>query len=377
MTREQVQASIYDVLAQLGVGTTSWKPGAVVRTMIVGTSIVLAAFSALQAEIAKSGFLELAEGQWLTLVARHVYGVERITATFATGQLTLYNSGGGVYVMAPGDLVALNPVTGKTYRNASAFTLSALSDVTIDIIAVEAGSTSSALPSTITELTTTLLGVSCDNTLGLVGLDDERDPALRSRCSEKLGALSPFGPWDAYASAARNAKRADGSSLGVTRFRITKDGYGNVTTYLATASGEVPGADVVDADEAIQQWAAPLAVTAHTESALGHAVPVTYEVWLYNTSGLSPSAVQDAIALRLQSFFSTQPIGGNVIGSDPGKVFHDAIRRTIGASVAEIFHVVVTAPAADVTLAVDEVPTLGVVTCTAVNQEPPPEGYEG
>lgn len=380
VTKDQVQKSIYDVLGITGVNTTSWKTGAVVRTMIAGTSIVIAGFSTLTAQIARSGFLELAEGRWLTLVARHVYAVEREVATFAEGEITLSNTGGGIYTLDPDDLVVSNPDTGKSYRNTLPFTLGAITSITIPIRAIEAGSGSTSSPNAITEMETTLLGVTCANALSVVGRDEEQDPALRLRCSEKLGALSPNGPWDAYTYAARNAKRPGGDNVGVTRVRVVKDGFGYVTIYCATATGAVtgtaynPDTDLGIVDLEIQQKAAPLAVTANAASAVPVVIPVTYSVWMRNTSGLTTQQITDAIAARLTTFMSSQPIGGNVIGADPGKVFLDAIKSAIASTRPEIFHVAVTTPAADVVLTPSQVPVLGAVDPTAINQLPPTEG---
>jgi hypothetical protein len=383
VTRAEVEASVYDVLGILRVNTTSWKSGAVVRTMITACAVVLSAYSTLQAKIAQSGFMPLAVGDWLTLVARYVYEVERIEATFATGAVTLTNSGGGVYSGDPDDLVFTNPTTGKTYRNTEAFSIAALGTLTLAIQATEQGSLSTSAPATITELTTTLLGVTCSNALAVVGHDAELDPALRARCSEKLGSLSPFGPWDAYASAVRNAVREDGTSLGITRFRIDKDGTGHVYVYLATDSGAVLGTvgdlstDLGIADEAIQQNAAPLAVTAVVASATPVTIAPTYELWMYNTSGATDAEVEALVATRLSVFMAGQPIGGNIIAPAAGKVFQDAIRAAIAASLPEIFHVVVTVPGGDTTLALTEVAVLGTVTVTAIHQLPPPEGFGG
>jgi hypothetical protein len=98
-------------------------------------------------------------------------------------------------------------------------------------------------------------------------------------------------------------------------------------------------------------------------------------VWAYNTSGKTQAQIEALISARLIAFMSGQPIGGNVIGSDPGKVFHDAIRAAIASTIPEIFHVDVTLPSGDTTLAISEVPVLGAVTPTAVNQVAPPEGF--
>lgn len=379
-TSEEVKAKIYEVLAVIGVTTTTWKPGAVVRTMIAATSIVLAAFSRLQALIARSGFLELSSGPWLALVAKYVYGEDKRYATFAEGSETLINSGGGVYVLDVDDLILQNPETGKTYRNTEAITLGALATITITIRATEAGAASTSAPGAISTISTPpLVGVTCTNALAVIGLDDEEDPALRVRCAEKLGSLSPFGPWDAYGFAARNARRLDGSSVGVTRVRTSKDGYGNVFLYVATASGAVTGTveqldtDLGVVDDAIQKLAAPLAVRGVTRSATNVVVPVTYRAWAYNTSGLTEDEITAAIEKRLVSFMPAQPIGGNVI-EGVGRLYVDALRTTIGAALPQLFHVELISPAADVVLTLDQVPVLGAITPVAITQVAPSEG---
>jgi hypothetical protein len=90
---DEIRASIYNVLAATGVTTSTWKPGAVVRTIISGVAIVLAGLSAFIALLAASAFLPLATGEWLRLVALYVFNVVRIEATFATGSVTLVNNG--------------------------------------------------------------------------------------------------------------------------------------------------------------------------------------------------------------------------------------------------------------------------------------------
>jgi len=380
LTRQDVEQSIYDILGALGVNTTLWKSGSVVRAFVTASSSVIAALSQLQALIAKSGFVGLSAGDWLTLAAKYVYGVLREDATFATGDVTLVNAGGGVYGLGADDLIVGNASSGKTYRNTGAFVLGAFATLTIEVRATEAGSESSAGTGQITLLVTPLVGVSCSNALPLTGIDAESDPSVQLRCAEKLGSLSPDGPWDAYAFAARTAMRPDGSPIGVTRVRIVKDGFGNVFVYVASAAGAVSGTvgnlttDLGLVDENIQRLAAPLAVTAQVSSAVPVSQAVTYELWMYNTSARTVAQVQAIVNSALAAFFSAQPVGGNVIDPDPGKIFVDAIRATIASSLPEIFHVVVTVPAADLALAANEVATLGTPSAINVHQVPPSEG---
>lgn len=379
LTRDQVKASIYNVLNIVGVDTTSWKPGAAVRTMITGSSVVMAAFSTLQAKIASSGFLELATDEWLTLVARYVFNEERLEATQATGIVTLTNAGGLTFVLDPGDVVLLNPDTDKTYTNDDAINLGPGDVLDIAITSEEFGAATSSTPNTIVQLVTTLLGVTVTNAASVVGQDAEEDPILRIRCKEKLGSLSPNGPWDAYSFVARKATRLDGTTIGVTRVRVTKDGFGHVEVYCATATGGVtgtsgdPNTDLGAIHDAIQHQAAPLSITENTHSAVAIVLPVTYTATMYNTSGLSEQQIKDAIASALTAYFPLQPIGGNVVGG-VGYIFQDAVRTVIGASLSQIFHVVVTLPAGDTVLGISDVATLGTVTGTIVQVAPPDGG---
>lgn len=380
VTEQEIENSIYQVLGTLGLNTTTWKAGAVVRTITTGFSIVLSSFSALQSLIAKSGYLELSEGDWLTVVAHYVYGVDRYPATFATGFVTLTNAAGGVYDFDPEDLIFLNPATNKTFRNTAPVSIPAGTSGTpstvpnVPILAVEAGSGSTSIPGGISIMVTTVTGVTVANPSAVVGQDAETDAALRARCSAKLGSLSPMGPWDAYTYAVRNATREDGTNLGITRTRITKDGYGHVTVYVATPSGGLTPEDLAIANTAIQNNAEPLCVDATAQSASPVTIAVTYELWMYNTSGQTTEQIKAVIGTRLTEWFPLQPIGGNVIAGDPGKIFVDKIRAVIGDAFPEIFHVLVTVPAADVVMAVSDVATAGIIAGT-IHQEPPPEGF--
>jgi hypothetical protein len=386
LTRQQVQASIYAVLARVGVNTTSWKSGSVVRTMIVAVSVVFAAFTTIMASIARSGFLELSAGDWLTLVARYVYGVERNAATFATGSVVLSNAQGGIYTLDAGDLIVANVDTGRTYRSTAPFTLPAATGtpptvtpgtVTVPIAATDSGADSSADAGKITHMVTTLLGVTCTNPGSLTGFNEETDPALRERCNETLGALSPMGPWDAYSTALRNAKRLDGTSLSITRVGLTADGYGHVDVYCATDAGGVtgdptdPATDLGAAMAAVLEWAAPQAITPRVHGATELIQPVSYSVWLYNTSGLT----NVPIAAALRVYFPKQPVGGNVADTPPGAIYQDTIKAAIQQSIPEIFRVELTAPANDVVLSADQVAVLGAVTPTLIKPVPPPEAF--
>jgi hypothetical protein len=373
LTRTEIEAAIYSAIEALGVKTTSWKPGAIARTIIAGTAIVLAAFSTLQARIAESGFLELAAGDWLTIVAREVYGVERSNGTFAAGNVTLTNTGGGLFTPGIGDVIFLNSTTGKTYRNTAAFVLNPFQvGLVVPVEAIEIGADSTAAPTDIDDFVTVLLAVTVTNPNALVGQDPETDAALRERCLAKTGVLSPNGPADAYRFLALSAVTTGGTPAGVTRVRTVPDGAGNVLVILATASGPVtgiigdPSTPLGAANEAIQTQCVPLAVTATVQSAVASTIAVTYSLWVKNTIGLTVSQIQTQVATALAVFLSTQPISGSRKVPGPGFVFVEQLEGVIAEAVGASFlvDVQVTVPAANVAIASNGAPVLGTVTPT-------------
>lgn len=375
LTTDEVKSSIYTVLGQLGVNTTNWKPSAVTRTIISTFAFILAAFSAFSAQIARCGFLLLSSGEWLKLCAKYVFGVDALEATFATGPVKLTNSGGGVFDIGPNELIVSNANTGKSYRNVEAFSLGAMEQLSVQVIAVEAGADSTSEIGTITNITTpTMPAVLCTNEVRLVGRDDELDQDLKTRSQEKLGALSPNGPWDAYTYTVKSALRDDGSPIGITRVRLIKDGFGNVRVVCATPDGGISSPDIDVAEAAIALNAEPQCVNATAESATVVAVPVTYEAWIYNTVGITEADITAAFYKSLVAFMKQQPIGGNVLNPDDttGYVFTGSIAGAIQATYPQqVIRVAVSG--SDVPLTLTEVPVLTTVTPT-IHLVAPPEG---
>lgn len=374
ITVDEATTAIYAALAARGVSTTTWKSGGTARTIIAGLAVILAAYSRLAAAVAKQGFLELSEGAWLDLVAEHVYGVERDLGSFATGVITLDNTGGGVYSGAAGDLVLVSPTTEQVYRNTEPFAIAALeTGVEVAITAVELGSAGTAAADTITDFVTPLLGVTATNAVALIGTDPELDEALRERCREKVGTLSPNGPKDAYSYVAKSAERPDGTSIGVTRVLSVPDGIGGVDVYVADADGTITGdpedpeTDLGIVADEIARKAEPLAITARVQGATPLAVAVSYELWIKDSSGYTDAEVEALVEERLLAFISTMPIGGHVVLPDVGRVYVGALESVIGGTLPdEIIDVAVTVPASDLAVGTTEAPVLGTVIPTIV-----------
>lgn len=374
LTVAEIKTAIYDTIASEGVATTGWKPGAVVRTVIAGVSIVLAAMSSLIALIARSGFLELSEGDWLTVVAEKIYGTTRSEGTFASGTITADNSTGSVYNIDPGDLILLNSTTGATYRNTASVTIGSMATgVEIDVVAEQLGSDGTAQVGDIDALVTPLLGVTVTNADAIVGTDEQSDTSLKASAQERTGALSPDGPSDAYRYFARNAVRAaDGASVGVTRIKHTADGDGGMDVLVATASGSVPGTEGDPATDLgavyanVEANAAPLGITLTVTSATALSVAVTAAVWVRETYSQTDTQITIAVTAALTLLMSEMPIGGDVISPAVGKVYRAAIQACIADTIgyANLVNMTITLPAADVEPDADEAPVIGAVALT-------------
>jgi len=152
LTSDEVLERFLQILEDAKVPARSWRKAGALRTILRVASIVYSDFTVLMAAAIRGGFLDLAEGNWLTALAKYVYGVERKPATFATGKVRFKNTGGGSF--APGDYPAgsvrvYSSETKKAYLNAEPLSLGAFETKLVGIIAVEQGADSAAAPETI------------------------------------------------------------------------------------------------------------------------------------------------------------------------------------------------------------------------------------
>ncbi|WP_437958601.1 baseplate J/gp47 family protein [Sorangium sp. So ce119] len=374
LSRDQVKDSIYRLLSASGLPVTTWHEGAVARTIVAVIAAIFAGFTEVIALAIRANFLDLAEGLWLTLLAYYVYAVERIEATFATGQVTLVNTAGGVYEFEPGEFFARNPTTDAHYTNVEYFELLAGQTITIDIRAVVAGKGGSSSAGAINALVTTMTGVTCSNATALAARDAESDPALRQRCRDALGSRSPNGPEAAYLYVAKSARRADGSAVDVNRVWISKSSStGHVLVYVASPSGEVSGTvgdlntDLGAVNDAIQRTVVPLGVTCTVASAVATYVTLTGTAWVLAAANLSNAEWQAKFETQVAAYLQEVPIGGHVLTSAPGYVYRNALIGQVESVSSQVIKFDPLLPATDLAMAEGEVP-VAAGTTIAVEQ---------
>lgn len=358
LTEEEVLESFLSILETLGLPARSWRTGGVVRTILRVVARTYSGFTSLMAAAIKSGFLETAEGPWLTLLALHVFGVVRREATFATGTIQLTNGGGGIYAFNADEVRFLWPAEGKAYTNSEAFTLAPGETKGVAIRAVEVGAASSAPPGSITALETVLLGVTVTNPASVVGQDEEKDPELRTACRNKLAALSVRGPRGAYAYAVRQAVRPDGSAVDINRLSVSpSSSTGVVTVYVASPSGAPSAADLEYIEESIETYARPDSVTANVVAATEVPLTRTLTVWAKRTDGVSAEDVKKLVEDALVTEIALYPIGGIPKPPDAqGYLYADFLAGVVKSAHASIYDV--DGAGADVALSPGQVATL-------------------
>ena len=367
-TKSAIYQKAIDIAILLDLPVTSWQPGDPTRSLYHHLSEVMETVECAISEYIESGFLDFAEDEWLIILADQVYGVTAVAATFATTTVTLSNASGALYTIDAGDLTFKNTSTGKTYHNTDGGTLAVGPGTTLDLAveADEAGSDSSAGATEIGDLVTTLLGVTVSNATAAVGVDEEEDEALRTRCRDKLGALSPNGPRDAYTFVALSPDLT--GTTNITRARSVADSTtGEVTVYLAGPSGAVAEVDRALVETALLEFATPLTITLTTLSATNVVVPVTYTLHVYTRVGKTDAEAKAEILTALTDMFAVRSIGGDVITVPPGALFLTLIEKTIlDVYPVDAFSVTVSVPTGDTSLTIGQVAALGTVSPTVV-----------
>jgi hypothetical protein len=300
------------MLVTLGIPADQWRPGGVASTILTVVCNTFESFSSLMVSALSSNFLDYTSGSWLVLLAYYVYGVTAQPATFATGQLTLTNTEGGIYDYAENGAVFLNQTTQIQYTNSQAFALGSLSTVTFDIVATTAGSVGSSPPGAISQLVTTMLGVTASNALSVVGQDAQSDASIKTTCYGALGATSNDGPRQAYQYAVTTAYNpVTNASVNINRVQVSPaSSNGIVSVYCASPSGAPIASDLVAAAANVEALCRPNGVSANVYSVGTVADSDTIVVWAQAAPGLNQVALTTAIETALSAYIAAYPIGG-------------------------------------------------------------------
>jgi hypothetical protein len=373
-TEDEAKDFVYAEAATLGLSTDTWQEGDPTRTLIAIDAKQVYFWTSILALVAGGAFLEKATGEWLKLLARNVYQVEPIAATFASAAdaIQLTNSGTGTYTFDAEEVTVYASGSGKTYKVTEGGTLTPDAVLTLDCRADEVGASSNAQIGEIDSLQTTMLGVTVTNVRAVVGRDAESEDEIRERCRDSLAAKSPNGAAAAYEYFAITS--SDGTALDVDVDRVLVLGdtdTGDVTVYIAAPSGAVTSDDRDAVEANIAANCVPTGITPTVLSATPLTTNVTAELWVSSAANLNTGQVEALVEDGLSEWFRDLPIGGVVISPATGKIYRDALKGAIfrsipipGTFTSYITNLTVSSPSADVDVDQDEVPICGTVSLT-------------
>lgn len=377
-TLAQVTSTIAGLLQAAGFPTTAWGPFNVGRAFAELVARIGSDQSSTIAKIAALGFASLSGGDWLTLVANQMYGLDRYPATFTQGILTLSDVAGVGPISIPAfstfaiaNAVDANgaPLRFQLLQGNLGGTPGSSANVPLNgsvqalFQAEFAGGAYNVPNGAILSLASPIPGIAVTNAGGVTswitqsGQDEEGDPSLQARCMGQLPLLG-MGPelqYDAWARAA--------SSL-VTRTKVY-EGSPNpwqVQLFLAGAIGIVDSSVVTAVQNFVDPSLASLAASATllkrrplctqltAQSATAH--PITLGGTCSLPTKYAAAAQANAIA-NLVSLQAALDIGAKVTVADLYEAIVDGA-RSAGAPYGTV-SMNLTAPANDVVTAAGEI----------------------
>lgn len=369
-TADTIRAQMVIELLALGVPADKWTKGGVFSTILTVCSIALALMSAVIASLINGFFLPTATAWSLKLLAKYIYGVDVPAATFASGNVTLVNTGGASYTFNAGQYTCQNATTKVTYTNDTPFVLGPGATVPAHVVATVAGSGGNAAPGAIITNVTSLQFVSVTNPTSLVGVDAPTDATIRLLCLNKLGALSVRGVRTAYAYAIQVATNSvTGAPVNVNRYSVSSASHtGIVTVIVAAPSGAPDPNDVTGIAMSIEAIARPEAVSVNLSGATTVPYIHTINVWCKLPDGVNSAQVQTACDAAIVTFISTYPIGGQLASDDANPtpiqgIFASGVYGVIAEAVASLGGTMISCQGgADLTYLSGQVVTDGITT---------------
>lgn len=335
-TKDDILSALLTALQGRGFPITDWYEGGVARTLLEAVAAAIAdEVSVMVPRIAQSGLLAYAEGEDLDALAQNVYGISRVPAQFAEGEVVLAAAPGtGPYNISAGSFWVGTP-SGLRYVVTQNATIPAGGNVAVRVRAEEPGSAYNVAAGAISVVLTPLPGVSVANNSGwllFAGRDEETDEELRERCRALWPTVAYARPAEAYVAWAKEASPA------VTKVAVLVHprGQGTVDVVVFGDSG-IGSADVDAVNTYLQErkdLVADLAVYAATP------VNISITGTVYVRAGtLSPA--QAEVNAALDALEREIPIGG--------AVYNDAIIAAIRSS-QYVVDVDLTVPSGDMAL---------------------------
>lgn len=348
---------ILATLAAQGFPVTAWQSGNAGRTLARADAAALADLRAVIAEVASGGYLDEASGDWLTLLAKGVFDLDRTSAEYAVGEVTLTcAAGAGPYNITEGSLVVSDGTRRWRSTNTSTVVLSSGGTRVFEVKAESPGIAYNVAGTLVTVIVSpALAGVTVSavtDWLTTSGAAEETDASLRARCRARWGTLGRGANDSAYLYWARTG-HADAAQ--VTKAKVVwGPGDGTLTVYLAGPSGAVSSPNVAT----VAAWInanKPGTDNPTVQSAI--AIPVSLIATVTVTAASDSTANRALATDALSAYVSGLDIAEDV---DLGRLY-EAFYAASG-----IIDVDISQPAADVSINNGEVASLSATITWSV-----------
>lgn len=377
LTVEQYFIKIKDQLKAKGFGVDHWLSSTNID--LAFSQIIAAGLSDKDAafvQIAKSMFLQTAQGEGLDLLGVSHYNLLRLPSKVAQIQVRLISSPTTpVYNFVAGQITlgtqGTDPNVIKLYTNINAGTLNTGSNLDLIFQATATGAKYNIPNNTILELKTSFAGVLVSNPLNPAGnsciinqgADSESDDQYRSRMIQKWSTLGAGATEDAYKYWAQYPTVNDVSP--VRKVRVASCLYegkvkpGWATVYVAGPNGALSAPELAQVqanfDPPYQKY--PMNHRVKVENAIEKQVIVSGTVNIYRKANISPTDVQAAVEAALQKYQQQLDIGDR--GIYPQKIIAWIFARPIDGSnvdvnIAAIRNIDLVSPTQPITLLYNE-----------------------
>lgn len=366
-TQAQILASMYTAADALGVDVVGVQAERLFRALFEMEATAKLAEVDIRVAVAMSGFLDSSAADWLTLLAKGIFTLDRTPATRAIRACRVNASG-----ITPSATVQAKQLLIQTIVGSRAIRWRNVNDIAYVtgqtlgpflFEAVDVG-TSGNVPggATFTPVLTIAGLRILDDGFGDNGtqaaVDTETDAHLRARCKAQWPATALWGTRLAFARYIQEAFDAGGVSNTVTRFQLddaNPNGPGSYDIYLANSLGPATANETSRVqgyfDLIEKSGSGPVRVFAAVAKNIALSIQ------------LKGSADTTSATALLNAMLATVSLGGVVYYSEIGGTLQPT-PGGVSAAMPGLYDLVISSPLTNTTLAIYEVPVWSPISIT-------------
>jgi uncharacterized phage protein gp47/JayE len=310
--RVALQTKLFELLRLSGFPTPSWHRFSLLRHSAENEPLLVEDLWERATEIAKGGFVSLAEGAWLDLAAENFFDEVRKPSLATVGKLVLSDPNSvGPTSVTPNAITVSTPDQLLRFVVTSSGTVPAGGSLTVDVRAESTGARFNVPNGTIDTLVTSLPGIVVSNPaqpssgtwITTQGADAESDGELADRLISKWGTLGSGSNDSSYRYYALNAANE------IRRCLAYSPTPGSVRVVVGGVSGPVSSGALALAVAAVEGMR-PLAVSVATVNAIANVVTIVASLDM--APGFDGAAAQSQAIANVASYAASLDIGAKV-----------------------------------------------------------------